>query len=272
MHSALVSKLPSSLRTSAPTPTNTSSSHPVPCLSEPPEVIPASRGPRASHGLPAVPDLVATQTGRPHTPGNTGRLLSSGPPRTPAALLAPPQPPSGRCWSKSHAASMETSPGTVFPDTQPWLGGKQNAQRGKGAIAVPRLVLCCWWGRRAAALTRCLRGRASWGRPWSPPGWGSSPPHVLRSAPCSATRHHPPPRCLPHSLQTHSHPTPLSSGSLLLHPQNWSRITAACLDLPGDTASSFQTVLVFTQPYWPRHCDPSSLSHHLLLVHHKHPH
>lgn len=96
----------------------------------------------------------------------------------------------------------------------------------------------------------------------------SSPRPLL--GPRSATRP-PTSRRLPCGLQTHSHPTPLSKGSSLLHPRNWSRITAVCLDLSGDTGSSFQTVLVFTQPYWPRHGDPSSLSHHLLLVLHKHP-
>lgn len=166
---------------------------------------------------------------------------------------------------------METSPGTVFPDAQPRLGEKRKL-RGERGLQPPPIWFSAAGGAGKQPRSRgaCVKGlgRASWGRPRSPPGWGSSPLQVLRSA-CVLQRPPTPPcpRHLPGSLQTHSHPTPLSSSSSLLYPRNQSHITAVCLDPPGDTANSFQTVLVFTQPYWPRRCDPSSLSHHLLLVH-----
>lgn len=163
---------------------------------------------------------------------------------------------------------METSPGTVFPDTQPRLGEKRKL-RGERGLQPPPIWFSAAGGAGEQPHSRdaCVEGlgRASWGRPRSPPeppGVGilssASPPLGLRSAMPPPTP--PCPRHLPRSLQTHSHPTPLSSSSSLLHPRNQSRITAVCLDPPGDTASSFQTVLVFTQPYWPRRCDPALLA------------
>lgn len=131
---------------------------------------------------------------------------------------------------------METSPGTVFPDAQPRLGEKRKLRAERGLQPPP-----IWFsaaggaGKQPRSRGACVKGlgRASWGRPRSPPGWGSSPLQVLRSA-CVLQRPPTPPcpRRLPRSLQTHSHPTPLSSSSSLLYPRNQSHITAVCLDPP----------------------------------------
>lgn len=146
--------------------------------------------------------------------------------------------------------------------------GKSGSSEGKGGCSRPPSGSLLLVGPASSRAHEVPVWKGSEGLPGAGPGapWGGDP--LLPSA-CVLQRSPTPPcpRRLPRSLQTHSHPTPLSSSSSLLHPRNQSRITAVCLDPPGDTASSFQTVLVFTQPYWPRRCDPSSLSHHLLLAH-----
>ena len=80
---------------------------------------------------------------------------------------------------------METSPGTVFPDAQPRLGEKRKLIGERGLQPPP-----IWFsaaggaGEQPRSRGACVEGlgRASWGRPRSPLGWGSSPPLGLRSA------------------------------------------------------------------------------------------
>lgn len=132
LHSVLVSKLPSSLRTSAPTPYK----H----LVQPPRPPPvrASGGHSCfswARGLPAVPELMATQAGRPRAPGNTGRLLPLGPPRPLPFWRLRSLP---RATARARATLPPWKPARALSSLTPNPGwGKSGSSEGKGGCSRP---------------------------------------------------------------------------------------------------------------------------------------
>ena len=113
---------------------------------------PAGRLPGVA--LPSGPQPArarASQSPRvvPASRGHPGGCFPPGPPtRCP---LAPPQPPSGRRQSKATPPPWKAGPHCL--PRHPTRPGEAEGAHGP--------VLCCWRGRRAAVLTRCPCGRAS---------------------------------------------------------------------------------------------------------------